>query len=260
MKKILSVFMSLAAIIGVLSMASCSEEPADTSSNSTSSTGTSSVAPITPPSSDIVSEEDKSEEAAYGDALTELLGEAANLMDDKFLSYNEISVTKGFDWDESDRPELGREVAPNLFDGNTATKWCCQDTEAAGCSAVVWTMSEAVTVTHYTFTTANDNAEYPGRNPVAWRLYATNSELTEDMAMTADMFSGKTVPEGWVLLDQVFETELPDENFLECGFAIDAENQGAYNGYMLLLDSCDSANTVFQMSEIDLYGAAETAE
>lgn len=263
MKKIFSAFMSLTVLVAVLSMASCSETPAESSSKATSSsapTGTSSVVSVEVPSSPTVSEEDPGEEAAYGDALTELLSEAENLMDEHFSSYSEISVTIGFDWDESDRPELGREVAPNLFDGDTATKWCCSDADVAGNSAVVWSMNEAVTVTHYTFTTANDNAEYPGRNPTGWRLYATNNELTSDMAMTADMFSGDIVPEGWVLLDEVTKTELPEENFVECGFAIDEENQGAYVSFMLLIDTCDTSNNVFQMSEIDLYGSVEAAE
>lgn len=260
MKRLFSAFMSLTAIIGILSMASCSEDAVTTSSVPTSTADTSSVVSIVPPSSNIVSEVEKAEECAYGDALTELLGEAENLMDEHFLSYSEISVTIGFDWDGTDRPELGREVAPNLFDGDTATKWCCSDTDVAGCSAVVWSMSEAVTVTHYTFTTANDNAEFVGRNPVAWRLYATSNELTADMAMTTDLFNGDTVPEGWVLIDEVSDTELPDDNFVECGWEIDAESRAAYSGYMLLIDSCDTSNEVFQMSEIDLYGTAETAE
>lgn len=258
MKRIFSTVMALTAIICIPAMASCSDGTDVTSSAPTSSENISSaVVSLAPTPSIVDSVEKELEECEYGDGLTALLGEADNLMDDYFLSYSEISVTKGFDWDGTSRPELGKEVAPNLFDGNTATKWCCSDSEAEGCSAVVWSMNKAVTVTNYTFTTANDNAEFIGRNPVGWRLYATNNELNADMAMTDSMFSGNTVPEGWILIDEVTETQMPDEDFVECGWAVDEENQAAYSGYMLLIDSCDYMNEVLQMSEIDLYGTAE---
>lgn len=258
MKRFFSTVTALTLIIGVLAIPSCSDETASTSSAPISSVNTSSaVVSISAPPSVVDTVEKKIEECAYGDSLSDLLGETENLMEDYFLNYSEISVTKGFDWDGTSRPELGKEVAPNLFDGDTATKWCCGDSEAEGCSAVVWSMKKAVTVTNYTFTTANDNAEYIGRNPVGWRLYATNNELNADMAMSDSMFSGNTVPEGWVLIDEVVQTQMPDENFVECGWAVDADKQASYSGYMLLIDDCDYTNEVFQMSEIDLYGTAE---
>lgn len=260
MKRLFSALISLAMVIGILSMASCTESPAESSSKAASTEGTSSISSTVPTPSAVSSEDDKSEESAYGDALTALLENTVDLMDEQFASFSEISVTKGFDWTDTSSAELGNEAAINLFDGDTATKWCCGDTEAAKASAVVWSMKEAVTVTHYTFTTANDNAEYVGRNPIGWRIYGTNDELSSDMAMTESNFSDGSVPAGWILLDEVVKTEIPNENFLEYGFAVDGANQGAYKSYMLLIDTCDTANTVFQMSEITLYGAAETAE
>lgn len=257
MKRLISLLLALTSVFSLLALASCSEEADTASTNDISvADSVSSNISIAPPPSVISGVETQIIECVYGDDLADFLGDAQNLMEDYFDSYSEISVTKGFDYDGTSRAELGQEFAPNLFDGDTATKWCCGDTDVEGCSAVVWKMNKAVTVTNYTFTTANDSAEYYGRNPIGWRLYATNNELNSDMAMTNSMFSGDSVPEGWVLISEVSETKMPDENFTECGWAVDEENQGEFTGYMLLIDSCDYLNSVFQLSEIALYGNA----
>ncbi|MGM9681566.1 MAG: hypothetical protein ACI3XR_08690, partial [Eubacteriales bacterium] len=177
-----------------------------------------------------------------------------NLMDKYFGAYHdELSVRTGYIWPDS-VAGIVDETPDCLFDRDLNTKWCCGSADVESCSAVVWSMSEPVTVTHYSFTTANDNEIYLNRNPVAWRLYGSNSELTEDLKMNDDLFDSGEVPEGWVLLDQVFDSDLPDANYTECAFSVD--NPTPYQHYMLLIDYCDIGCTTFQLSELTLYGIA----
>lgn len=115
-------------------------------------------------------------------------------------------------------------------------------------------MTQQVTATHYSITTANDNETYTGRNPDGWRIYATNKDLDDSMKMDENFFDNDEVPEGWVLITQVGATDMPDLNCTECGFKID--KPGAYKHYMFLLDWTAMGSGTFQFSEITLYGAA----
>ena len=65
---------------------------------------------------------------------------------------------------------FANEGPENLFDYDETTKWCHGD----AWSYCIWEMPEAVSVTAYQMVTANDNAEYTGRNPGSWVLYGCN--------------------------------------------------------------------------------------
>jgi len=108
-----------------------------------------------------------------------------------------IEATEGF----------ANEGADNLFDGDEATKWCLN---AAAPVYVTW-KTDATTATGYEIVTANDNAEYTGRNPGAWTLYGSKDGAA------------------WTALDVVeADTVLQDVNFTPFTFAIDAPAEYAY--------------------------------
>ena len=60
-----------------------------------------------------------------------------------------------------------------LIDGNTKTKWGT-DIKSGESVYIVIKASSAVVLSGYSFTTANDNASYKGRNPKSWVIYACN--------------------------------------------------------------------------------------
>lgn len=179
------------------------------------------------------------------------------------------SIFSGNDWTESEDETfagLGNEDAPNLFDCDPETKWCCaRSLVEMGNSAVVWRMSKAVDVTAYSITTANDNVEWPSRNPVQWRLYGC-TELPETVVTDVNPDEGDTylstytVPEGWTLIDAVDAADpddpmislVPDENFKEIG--LEPANPGTYQYFMLIIDYCEGDDITFQLADLTLYG------
>lgn len=161
------------------------------------------------------------------------------------------------DWDEL----YGSEAPHKILDGKVETKWCQGDVKYG--VAVVWSMTDSVSVTGYSITTANDNSTYTNRNPVKWRLYGANELPTTSMSDFVDgehdYFDLQTVPDGWVLIDAVDAADpndpncslLPDLDFYEVGF--EAEHPGSYMYFMLIIDECEF---IIQMSEFTLYGSA----
>ncbi|ATY16472.1 alpha-mannosidase [Amycolatopsis sp. AA4] len=61
----------------------------------------------------------------------------------------------------------GGEVAANLVDGSTGTKWLSWDPTAS----VTFTLSAPTSITHYAISSAND---FPGRDPRDWTLQGSN--------------------------------------------------------------------------------------
>lgn len=62
-----------------------------------------------------------------------------------------------------------------LMDSNTGTKWCLNLDEASGGVYAIFKSSESSCVTGYTFTTGNDTAKLPGRNPKNRVLYGSSN-------------------------------------------------------------------------------------
>lgn len=206
------------------------------------------------------------------DDLETFKGRYENLMEYYYEEMNsEYSIFSGFDYqvDETwfDNPYSYTPEYPYcLFDGDVNTKWCAASSSVEYCSAVVWSMTQPVNVVGYSLTTGNDNSIYTQRNPVQWRLYATNalpkeSMLDIDPATGFSYFDSETVPNGWVLIDAVdasnpndpYTSLIPDEDFYEAGMLV--QNPGSYQYFMLLIDYCEGGT--FQLSEFTLYGTPE---
>lgn len=127
-----------------------------------------------------------------------------------------IEATEGF----------ANEGADMLFDGDETTKWCLAGTEAY----VIW-KTDAVTATGYEIVTANDNAEYPGRNPGAWTLSGSNDGTT------------------WTAIDVVENDDiLQDANFTPFTFVIDTPAE--YNYYKFEVSAVESGT--LQISGLNL--------
>jgi len=81
------------------------------------------------------------------------------------------------------------EGCESAFDGNLGTKWGM----FSGDAWVSLDAGEEITLTGYTFTTANDNKEYNGRLPLEWEIYGTNDESTaRNMAAASELKASGT--------------------------------------------------------------------
>ena len=75
----------------------------------------------------------------------------------------------------------------NVADNNLRTKYCGVFN---GNNYFLFDAMNTIKVYGYRFYTANDNREFPGRNPSSWKLYGSNTELTDP----ADP--------NWILIDE----------------------------------------------------------
>lgn len=128
-------------------------------------------------------------------------------------------------WNES------TESVAQLFDGDTANTKIGGGT--TGNVTVTFSLTEAATVSYYTFYTGNDTAKNPGRNPVGWTLY------------------GK-VGEEWVALSTIestttHETGLGATNGTPYSYAV--TNKQACTEYKVVFEN----GGVFQMNELELF-------
>lgn len=300
MKKYLSLALALAMLVSSAALAACGDDEAtDTnppaqSSTPASNSGDTTTAPegdtTTAPEGDTTEgdtpdpsqpeEKDPLSEAydnweaslrSVDDAIVENKDEFKadannqNLMTDYFEEFNtSLTLYVGFDYTdaEDEQVELGNEGAHNIFDQNTATKWCggAQDNEFK--NAIVWSMTDAVKLTGYSFTSGNDNSQYTTRNPITWRLYGANELPETPMNTELDeagntYFEYFTVPEGWTRIDGVnaiddnYESKLPDLDFEETIFSL-PETVGPYKYFMFMIDT--NEDNCIQISELTLYG------
>lgn len=258
MKKVLAMALALAMIAGTITLTSCDEADLIFPTNSGDSSGNTGI-PADPttselPISDSTEEFPFDEHAEGAEAVAKMVGNSINLMPDYFDKLLPYTRAGGYEWVDAEE-DYNLEWADKLLDGDITTKWCMGKSETELNSVVVWSMTQLVAVTHYSLTTANDNETYPNRNPVAWRLYGTNLEIDESMMMDYEFLGtvdDDMIPTGWELVDQVWDSDLPDANFIECGFSVD--KPAAYQYYILLIDWCDTDGFVFQLSELTLYG------
>lgn len=128
----------------------------------------------------------------------------------------------------------GLEGYSNLFDGNTETKWCVGS--AYDMPYVIAKAQERVIVTAYTFTTANDTASNPTRNPKTWTLYS------------CDDYDEQTKSGGWEKIHSVEnDTSMPKENYASQSFSC-AANTKFYKYYKFEIKASGS---FLQLSEIE---------
>ncbi len=128
----------------------------------------------------------------------------------------------------------------------------------------IWGMTEPVTLGSYVIYTGNDNASFPGRNPVGWKIYATNDEALAAIPDDRIQYTwvSTTVPTvaidmedaGWVLLDDVYDGNMDDANFTPFGYKIDEDKQGEYKYYAWHIEFGGSANLV-QCTGMKLFAA-----
>ena len=126
-----------------------------------------------------------------------------------------------------------------ILDGNTSTKWCLN----GGQGNEVYTVFHAslpIYVTGYKITTANDNAQFTGRNPKAWKLYGS----------VADSNPGKD-DASWELIASVSnDTKLKDVNFTTYTYTLPTETAKAYQSFKwVITERKGGGNNVIQVSE-----------
>ena len=118
----------------------------------------------------------------------------------------------------------------HIFDEQITTKWCVKPTSADKSVTVTWSMTEAVQIDAYAFSTANDHLT---RNPKNWVLYGSNEQGGE-----------------WTVLSSVTDAELPNEIQTVSG-VFTVENPGSYKYYKLTVtENC--GNDYYQFSELVL--------
>ncbi len=139
-----------------------------------------------------------------------------------------IESSGGFDYELE-----GSETAVNLFDRTLDAKWCAPGTE----HYVTWQTSRPVPVYGYQMYTANDNEEYPGRNPISWTLSGSNDPEND----------------GWTPIDvQTENFDIPDEDCAGYEVVFDEEPTTAYEYFKLEIGAVEGEEGIFQLSELRL--------
>ncbi len=140
-----------------------------------------------------------------------------------------VAVTEGFEG-------FGGEGAVNLFDDDIYTKYCCGigSAEAEATAEITFSLSEATALTGYAVYTANDNKDYPDRNPIGWGL------------------SGKDENGEWVEIDASGRDDIAMEDVNYTAYGRFVEGAAAYTEYKFAI----THNGTMQISELVLFGAA----
>jgi len=156
-----------------------------------------------------------------------------DLIDYESIKSSKTDVTslvdlESLEWDVDGFNEA--ESAPNLFDGDTATKYCCPMVPT-----ITFKLTEPKKLTAYAHATANDNSQY-GRAPEEYILY------------------GSTDGKDWKVLDYVQQASQVIErvDFTYYAFLIDADKQGEYQYYKWEVLEAEGGTT-FQVSELQLF-------
>ena len=157
----------------------------------------------------------------------------------KTKEYDRTSAEVFFIPDEGSAGFNSGENYDKIVDGNTSTKWCLNGGEG---NAVynIFHSSLPIYVTGYKITTANDNAQYTGRNPKSWQLYGS----------TADSNPGVD-DASWELIASVSnDTKLKDVNFTTYTYTLPAETSKAYQSFKWVITARKGGgNDVIQVSE-----------
>ena len=126
-----------------------------------------------------------------------------------------------------------------IVDGSTSTKWCLNGGEGNPVH-VIFHASHPIFVTGYKISTANDNAQYTGRNPKSWTLYGS----------TADSNPGVDDASWEVIASVSNDTKLKDVNFTTYTYKLPAETAKAYQSFKWVITARGGGgNNVIQVSE-----------
>lgn len=117
-----------------------------------------------------------------------------------------------------------------VFDGDTVNTKLGTNKAASQPVTLTFSLTEAATITHYTFWTGTDTlTKYPNRNPKAWVMY------------------GK-VGEEWVVLSEVTEPGMVDIWATPYSYAV--TNPVECKDYKIVFET---SSDIFQLNEIELY-------
>lgn len=95
-------------------------------------------------------------------------------------------------------------------------------------------------MTGYEISTANDNAQYTGRNPKAWTLYGA----------TTDSNPGKDDAAWEVIATVTNDTKLKDVNYTTYAYTLSSETPKAYQSFKWVITArSGGGNGVIQVSE-----------
>jgi len=124
---------------------------------------------------------------------------------------------------------FGEEQPPNLFDGDNTTKFCTGSLPLEA----TWQMDKEYVLDGIIFSTANDNAEYPGRSPELWSLKGSNDGSS------------------WEVIGEGTEADFEEENFVY--YTVKLNNEKAFSYYLFEVPSTISGT--FQVAELVPCGA-----
>ncbi len=132
------------------------------------------------------------------------------------------------------------EWATCLFDQDTNTKYCAaigtgggwwgEPTEP-GMTEIIFSLEKAAAIEGYIFTTANDTAKYPTRNPTSWMLFGQNEQ-------------GE-----WIQIDASTKEELGMSGYNYTAYGKSVENAPVYQTYKLEITHAGT----LQLSEVSLF-------
>ena len=153
--------------------------------------------------------------------------------------YERAEVEVFFTPDEGSSGFSSGEDYGMLFDGSTSTKWCLNGGEGNSVYAI-FHASHPIFVTGYKVSTANDNAQYTGRNPKAWTLYGS----------TADSNPSKDDASWEVIASVASDTKLKDVNYTTYTYTLSKETAKAYQSFKWVITArSGGGNGVIQVSE-----------
>lgn len=122
----------------------------------------------------------------------------------------------------------------NAFDGTTGAKW-----EGNPPTSVTLEASEATYLTGYQFTTANDNKNFPGRNPSDWKIEGSNDNET------------------WTeIVAETNNTVMQNVNYTPFTFTLNTPPTQAYKYFKITVTKAQGGNGFFQMGEVALIGTS----
>lgn len=161
-----------------------------------------------------------------------------------------LDHTDGFENEEADK----------LFDRTLDSKWCAPGAE----HSVTWETDRPIAVHGYRMYTANDNSEYPGRNPITWKLYGSNDPETEEWELIDEQSENYDIPDGDL---EVYEVFLGEETTGEDGEPVfEPVPSPEYRYFRLDIEAVEDAEDVtpegepayiFQLSEFRLLESEE---
>ena len=153
--------------------------------------------------------------------------------------YEKAAVSVSFSPDEGSAGFSAAEDYDKLFDGSTSTKWCLNGGEGNPVYAI-FHASRPIFVTGYQISTANDNAQYGGRNPKSWTLYGS----------PVDSNPGVDDPSWEVIATVANDTRLKDVNYMTYTYKLPEETEKAYQSFKWVITArSGGGNNVIQASE-----------